>query len=157
MKIELWSLGSPSVKYLQQGEAEYIKRLQPFCDVSFEVIKTNKIKSQDSNQIMRQEAILILDKLKKNNGTLILLDDKGKEFTSNEFARYVQHHQIHSTKNLIFLIGGSYGFDQSIYEMAQKKISLSKFTFPHQLVRIIFLEQLYRAFSIIQNLPYHHQ
>lgn len=157
MKIELWSLGSPSSRYLQQGESEYLKRLCSFCDISFDIIKTNKIKSQDAHQIMRQEASLILDKLKKAQSTLILLDDKGKEFTSNGFAQYIQHHQVHSTRNLIFLIGGAYGFDQSIYDKAQGKISLSKFTFPHQLVRIIFLEQLYRAFSIIHHLPYHHK
>lgn len=88
---------------------------------------------------------------------LILLDENGKEFSSVEFAGYIQQQQLGSVKDLVFIIGGAYGFDTAAYEMARLKLSLSRMTFSHQLVRLIFMEQLYRAFTIIKGEKYHHQ
>ena len=156
MKVEIWSLGNPSEKYLQEGEAHYIKRLQNFGEVSLEIIRTSKIKSTNPNQIKKKESELIQNKLRKSKALLIILDEKGKQMTSAKFAAFFHHTSTFENRHLIFLIGGAFGFDESIYQMAHAKIALSQLTFPHQLVRILMLEQLYRAFSIINRLPYHH-
>lgn len=157
MKIEIWTLGQESDQHIKQGESMYLKRINQFVQCQYQVIKTNKIKSKDPKVIKSLEASLILDKLKKHQGALILLDEKGKQMTSKQFSGFVEQFAIRGNKEIIFLVGGSYGFDQSIYDIAIAKLALSQLTFPHQLVRLIFLEQLYRAYAIINRLPYHHE
>jgi len=93
----------------------------------------------------------------KPNDELILMDERGEEFTSERFASQIEKKSIHGTKNVVFAIGGAYGFSDDIYKRANEKISLSKMTFSHQMVRVIFLEQLYRAYTIIKGEPYHHK
>ncbi len=93
----------------------------------------------------------------KPDDFLVLLDEKGKTFTSVEFADFIQKKEIQSVKKLIFLVGGAYGFDERLYERANDKISLSNMTFSHQLIRLIFMEQLYRAYTIQHNFPYHNE
>ena len=95
-------------------------------------------------------------KLLEKGDYVILLDETGKEFTSKEFAGYINKKQVANVKHLVFILGGAYGFSDELYQLANEKMSLSKMTFPHQMVRYIFLEQLYRAFTIINNEPYHH-
>ena len=157
MKIELWSVGNPSPSHLQKVEDEYLKRLKPMAQVSFHLIRNHKVKATDPAVIKKEEAALILRQLKNSKARIVLLDEYGEEFTSKAFAGFLRNHMNHMGQDLVFIIGGAYGFDGSIHSMAQQKISLSKFTFPHQLVRSIFLEQLYRGFSILNSLPYHHQ
>ncbi len=157
MKIEIWSVGNASPGHLQKVEDEYLKRLKPMAHVSFHLIRNHKIRSNDPIVIKKEEAVLIRKQLKNRNARIVLLDEYGQEFTSKAFARFLRDHMNHMGQDLVFIIGGAFGFDDSIHEMANMKLSLSKFTFPHQLVRSIFLEQLYRGFSILNSLPYHHQ
>ena len=109
-----------------------------------------------ANIIKQLEAEKIISKLKSDD-FLILLDEKGKSFSSVQFAQYIEKKSNQSTKKIVFLIGGAYGFDTKIYERANDKISLSDMTFSHQLIRLIFMEQLYRAYTILHNLPYHNE
>ncbi len=157
MKIKLIVVGKTDEKCLEQLINKYYKRLHSF--VSFEEIIIPDIKNAKKLSATEQkdkEAKLILNKIEKND-FVILLDEKGKEFTSVEFAGYLQKRMNSGLKNLLFIIGGPYGFSDEVYARANQKIALSKMTFSHQLIRLIFAEQLYRAFTIINHHPYHHE
>ncbi len=154
MKIELWLPGKTSFKYLEEGIRDYTSRLKKMTD--FELIVFPDIKTKDIHTLQKKEAKQILDRLKPDN-QLILLDEKGKEFSSLQFAADIEKRQMLQQKKIIFLIGGAYGFDETVYQRADFILSVSKMTLPHQLVRLVFLEQLYRAFTIIKGLPYHHE
>lgn len=154
MKIEFWVLGKTAFKYLDVGIQDYQKRLKRLTN--FELIVFPDIKAKSPQIFKEKEAKQVLEKLKKED-QLILLDDKGQSFTSIEFAQEIEKRQMLLQKKVIFLVGGAYGFHESIYERANSQLSLSKMTFSHQLIRLIFLEQLYRAFTIIKGLPYHHE
>jgi 23S rRNA (pseudouridine1915-N3)-methyltransferase len=156
MKITLVLTGKTEIDYILKGVEEYIKRIKRY--VSFEVISIPDIKNAKNltiEQYKLKEAEIQLKYL-QNFDLIILLDENGKEFTSVEFARYVESKMQISIKNMVFLVGGAYGFAAEIKKISHQSISLSKLTFPHQLVRLIFLEQLYRAFTIIHNEKYHH-
>jgi 23S rRNA (pseudouridine1915-N3)-methyltransferase len=157
MKIELWSIGSPSPAHLREVETEYLKRLKPMANVAFHIIRNSKVRSTDPAVIRKEEGALIQRQLRNRKARLILLDENGKEFSSKGFSKFLRDHMNHRNMDLVFVIGGAYGFDAAIHETADLKISLSKLTFPHQLVRSIFLEQLYRGYTILNSLPYHHQ
>lgn len=157
MKIELWSIGSPSPGHLQEVEKGYLKRLKPFAPVSFHILRNTRVKFRDPELIKKEEGKLIRSRLKDRNARVVLLDEFGKTMSSIEFSQFLEGHLNHYAQDLIFIIGGAYGFAPDIQKAAQYKLSLSQLTFPHQLVRSIFLEQLYRGFSILKNLPYHHQ
>ena len=152
MKIKIIAIGKTEEKYIEEGMAVYFNRIQKYLPVTLE---TPQIKAAKHTEQKRSEADTILNKLKRED-YLILLDEKGKATSSIEFSSLIQNLQNQSKKQLVFLIGGAYGFDESIYQRADYKLSLSKMTFPHQLVRLIFMEQLYRAFSILHREPYHH-
>lgn len=154
MKIEFWVLGKTAFKYLDVGIQDYQKRLKRLTN--FELIVFPDIKAKSPQIFKEKEAKQVLEKLKKED-QLILLDDKGSSFTSIEFAQEIEKRQMLLQKKVIFLVGGAYGFHESIYERTNAQLSLSKMTFSHQLIRLIFLEQLYRAFTIIKGLPYHHE
>lgn len=155
MKIEIWWIGKTFQDFTQKGYTEFLKRIEKFTNI--EIVEIQEIKSQtQAKQLKSLEAEKILNKLKPDD-FLILLDEKGKHFTSVEFASYLQKKDNQATKKLIFLIGGAYGFDDKIYERANDKLSLSSMTFSHQLIRLIFMEQLYRAYTIIHNFPYHNE
>ena len=154
MKIEFWVLGKTSFKYLDQGIQDYEKRLKRFTD--FQIVIIPDIKANDPKTFITKEAKQILERIKPED-QLILLDDKGKSFTSLEFAEEIEKRQMLQQKKIIFLVGGAYGFDESIYKRSNAMLSLSSMTFSHQIIRLIFLEQLYRAFTIIKGLPYHHE
>lgn len=130
----------------------YIARLSHYCKFNLVEVESGK---GDESQIRKKESESILKRVGEKD-VLALLDEKGKEFSSVEFAKTVSHYQNISTKNLVFVIGGAYGFSDEVYKRANLKMALSKMTFPHQLVRIIFLEQLYRAFTILKGEKYHH-
>lgn len=155
MKIEIWWIGKTFQDFTQKGYTEFLKRIQKFNSV--EIVEIPEIKGQQAAVSSKKlEAEKILAKLKPTD-YLILLDEKGKQFSSIEFADYIQQKDNLSIKKIIFLIGGAYGFDEKVYERCNDKISLSKMTYSHQLIRLIFMEQLYRAYTIIHNFPYHNE
>lgn len=157
MKIKLIYIGKTSKKFLIEGEEEYFSRLKHYC--SFERIEIVDIKNQKSltfEQIKKAEGEKFLEHVSKGD-LIFLLDDKGKQFTSKEFANFIQKQLNYSSETLKFFIGGAFGFSDEIYAIANGKISLSSLTFSHQMVRMIFLEQLYRAFTILKGEKYHHE
>ena len=157
MKITLIQVGKTAQSYLIEGINEYQNRLKHYCN--FELITINSPKSVLSagnvEAIKKAESNLILSAL-NNSDFLILLDDKGLEYDSVTFSKFINNHQIKSTKNLVFIIGGAYGFSEELYAKGNLKVSLSRLTFSHQMVRLFFTEQLYRAFTIIKGESYHH-
>lgn len=156
MKIKLIVIGKTERQYLPMLE-DYQKRLSYYS--SFETIIIPYLKSRKNfseKETLSQEGKLILEKLKPND-FMILLDKNGKEISSIAFAGFLQTKFNQGQINIVFVIGGAYGFDKSIYERANFQLSFSKFTFPHQLFRLIFMEQLYRAFTILKNEKYHHK
>ena len=156
MKVKLVLIGKTDLNYLKEGINEYEKRLKhylPFEIVVIPDLKNTKKLSEDQQK--QKEGELILGQIKDGDFT-VLLDEKGKEFSSVEFSKFIEKQMISGLRNLIFVVGGPYGFSDKIYKRANTKISLSRMTFSHQMVRMIFLEQLYRAMTIIKGEPYHH-
>ena len=156
MKIKLIVVGKTDDKYIAEGIKKYFTRLKHY--ITFEYtelpdIKNSKNLSQDQQK--KQEGEMLLKQLQAGD-FVVLLDEKGKTFTSREFASYIEKKMISGTKRVVFIVGGPYGFSDEIYAKANDKISLSKMTFSHQIVRLIFFEQIYRAMTIIRNEPYHH-
>jgi 23S rRNA (pseudouridine1915-N3)-methyltransferase len=155
MKTELWAIGKTNESYLEQGIAIYQKRLGHY--LRFDVVIWPDIKKAGKlspDQLKAKEAELILDKLKAGD-YLVLLDEKGKTFSSEGLAAFLNQQLQMSHKRIIFLIGGAFGFAPSLYQRANIKLSLSKMTFSHQMVRLFFIEQLYRAMTILNNEKYH--
>ncbi len=136
---------------------EYKKRLCFYTRFEIECIPDLKnAKNMSENQQKEKEGSLILDKT-RGADVVVLLDEKGKNYTSEEFAGFLQKKMNAGTRNLVFVIGGPYGFSKAVYEKFPTRISLSKMTFSHQMIRLFFTEQLYRAFTILRNEPYHHR
>ena len=157
MKIKLLAIGKTDSKPLQVLIDEYQKRLKHYIKFEFEIIPDFKnAKNLSESQQKEKEGELILSKI-QNTDQLILLDDKGKHFTSIEFSQYLQKKMNAGLKQLVLVIGGPYGFSDAVYNKSQGKISLSKMTFSHQMVRLFFCEQLYRVMTILKNEPYHHE
>lgn len=157
MNIKLIAIGKTDNKNLQSLMEEYQKRLSFYIKFELEVIPDIKnAKNLSETQQKEKEGELILSKLVPTD-FLILLDENGKSFGSIEFANELQKKMNAGIKTLVFVIGGPYGFSETIYQKAQQKISLSKMTFSHQMVRLFFIEQVYRGFTILKNEPYHHQ
>lgn len=155
MKLSLLFTGKTSFKYLEVGIAEYEKRIKRYIDFEIKVIKDFKAsKSMPAKTVKIKEGEQIIKHLNKTD-FLVLLDENGKMFSSREFAKFIDNKMYTGTKRLVFLIGGSYGFSDEIYKRANAKLSLSKMTFSHQPIRVLFAEQLYRAFTIIKGEPYH--
>ena len=157
MKIELWGVGKTQFPYLQTGIDIYIKRLQHMLPFEWMVIDDIKKSNRLSEaQIREKEGEQILQKVKPTD-QLILLDERGKMYSSMDLSVQLNRWMMQGNKRLIFLIGGAYGFSDTIYQRADGKMSLSKMTFSHQMVRLFVVEQLYRAVAIQRNLPYHHK
>lgn len=157
MTIKLVCIGKTDRAELKQLTEIYAKRLQFYVKFEIDIIPDiKKAKNLDENQQKTKEGELILEKVQSSD-FLVLLDEKGKEFTSVSFSEYIQKRLNSGLKQLIFVIGGPYGFSQQVYHRANSKIALSRLTFSHQMVRLFFTEQLYRAFTISKNEPYHHQ
>ncbi len=157
MKIKLLCIGKTDDKNLVKLKTNYQLRLQHYIKFDLEIIPDiKKTKNLSEKQQKELEGELILKKLKPTD-KLILLDEKGYEFQSVEFSRFIQKKMNSGIKQLVFVIGGPYGFSEEVYKNATGKVSLSKMTFPHQMVRLIFIEQLYRAFTILKREPYHHE
>lgn len=157
MNIELWCLGKEKKKNDDVWTQDYVKRINHYIRFNIHIIDNSKISVlKDKNTILEAEATLIKCKLKSGD-LLICLDEKGKKYSSLQFAKYVEQTLNISKGRIIFLIGGSFGISSQLKENAFGTLTLSDFTFPHILVRLIFCEQLYRAFSIIHNEKYHHE
>ena len=157
MKTILLAVGRTVEPYYIAAIKEYVERTKHYIPFDVEIIPELKnTKNLTEEQQKEKEADLILKALGPGD-TVVLLDEHGKEFRSVEFATWMERKLSATGKRLVFIIGGPYGFSQRIYQTAQEKISLSKMTFSHQIIRAIFTEQLYRAFSIINNSPYHHE
>ena len=157
MQIKLLTIGKTDDKRLQSLIDDYQKRLGHYIKFEFDVVPDlKKVKHLSEEQQKQKEGQLILNKVTSSD-VLILLDENGKQQDSVVFANYLQKHMNSGIKQLVFVIGGPYGFSEEVYARANGKISLSKMTFSHQMVRLFFVEQLYRAFTILRNEPYHHR
>lgn len=157
MKVKLICVGKTMSKHLIEGENEYLQRLNHYNSVEkIEIPEIKNAKNLSKDQIKKTEGDLIFKHLQPSD-IVILLDENGTSFSSVKFAHYMQKKFNSGGKNLIFIVGGAYGFSDEIYALANDKISLSKMTFSHQMVRLFFLEQIYRAFTILKGEPYHHE
>ena len=157
MKFTLLVVGRTVEKHYITAIDDYVSRTKHFTQFDMEVIPELKnTKSLSMEQQKEKEAELILKALQPGD-VVVLLDEHGKEFRSIEFADWIERKMHTVNKRLVFIIGGPYGFSPKVYAVAQEKISLSKMTFSHQMIRLIFVEQLYRAFTILNNNPYHHE
>jgi 23S rRNA (pseudouridine1915-N3)-methyltransferase len=156
MKIKLVFTGKTTLPYINEGIGIFEKRLSHYVPFEIITIDLSKKTASKNTTVQRQiEAELILKVIRTDN-YLILLDEKGKEFNSIQFSNQIQKLMTSLQSDLIFVVGGAFGFDQAIYKRANMLLSLSKMTCSHQLIRLVFLEQFYRAMTIIRNEPYHH-
>ena len=145
------------MKYIQEGIEVYEKRLKHYVNFEIETIPALKDqKNAAPEEIKERESVLILKRLEKAD-MVVLLDEHGVQRTSVEFSQYLQKQMNAGVRNLVFVVGGAFGFAPSVYKAAQDKVSLSKMTFNHQMVRLFFVEQIYRAFTILHHEPYHNE
>ncbi len=157
MKITLMTVGKTTTGYLKQGIDEYMRRLSHYvqCDIQCigDVKNTRNLTEQ---QQKLAEGKALLDAINATDW-VTLLDERGSEFTSVDFSQYVQRRMSSGLRRLVFVVGGPYGFSPEVYARANDRLSLGRMTLPHELVRLVFVEQLYRAFTILRHEPYHHQ
>lgn len=155
MKILLLAIAKTTEKYLIEGEQEYLSRLKHYTQLEYKHVISKK---HSTNEVAQREleSDLILQELQPTDH-VVLLDERGAERTSVDLADWMEKHQVKGTKRIVFVVGGAFGFSETIYSRANDKLSLSKLTFSHQMVRLIFLEQLYRAFTILRREKYHHE
>ena len=157
MKIVLLAIGKTNEQYLIEGISQYQKRLKHYIQFEMlEIPNIKKAKNFSNTDLMKREGELILKQLQSSDH-LVLLDDKGKDFTSLKLSEKLQSWMLSGKKRLVFVIGGAYGFSEDVYARGNEKLSLSKMTFSHQMVRLFFVEQIYRGYTILNNEPYHHQ
>lgn len=157
MKITVLAVGKTDRKELQQLIHIYAKRLTHYINFEIKLLPDIKnVKNLSVPEQKKKEGEAILKEVSPSD-VMVLLDERGKQFTSKEMAASLQKRMNSGIKNLVFVIGGPYGFSDLVYEKAAQEISLSKMTFSHQMIRLFFVEQLYRAFTILKNEPYHHQ
>ena len=157
MKITLLTVGRTDVAWVRSGLELYVSRLGHYVPFSLvEIPELRNVSSFTREQIKEAEGKLIL-KMLKTSDEVVLLDERGREYRSLEFASFIEERMSRSGRDIVFVIGGAYGFSEGVYARADGKLSLSRMTFSHQMVRTIFAEQLYRAFTIIRGEPYHHE
>lgn len=156
MKLRLLCVGKTNFSFLSEGEREYTNRLTHYCNLSrIDIPELKNAKSLSTNEIKNKEGQLILAKVQPTD-VLILLDENGNMFNSIEFSSFFEKKMIQGKTSIVFVIGGAFGFSKEVYDRANELISLSKMTFSHQIIRMIFLEQLYRSFTILKGEKYHH-
>ncbi|MDR0712302.1 MAG: 23S rRNA (pseudouridine(1915)-N(3))-methyltransferase RlmH [Prevotellaceae bacterium] len=156
MKIALLFVGKTENGYLPAAVAMYVERLARYVSVEVKIIPEKKnTRSLSAQEQKKREGELILSAA--GDGELLLLDERGKEFSSEEFSLFLSKKMQGSAKQITFVSGGAYGFSEEVYRRANEKIALSRMTFSHQMVRLFFVEQLYRAFTIMKGEPYHHK
>ena len=155
MNIKLIYISKNKSKNIEFLVEDYEKKINHFISYSSIGLK-NKNQKTEKKLIQKSESELILKKI-KNNDLVILLDEKGKEFSTKDFSKFISDKMINKTKNIVFIIGGAYGFSSEFKKKFKLKIALSKLTFSHDMARLFFSEQLYRSLTIINNIPYHNQ
>ncbi|HEX9509787.1 MAG TPA: 23S rRNA (pseudouridine(1915)-N(3))-methyltransferase RlmH [Puia sp.] len=156
MKIQLWSIGKEHEPYVKAGVEDFTKRISRYYPVEWKVISPPKnAGTLSQTELKKKEAATLLEGLTKDD-YLVALDEKGRQFYSEGLAQFIQGRANESVRNLVFLIGGAYGLDETILQRANHQWSLSQLTFPHQLVRLLLAEQVYRACTILRNEKYHH-
>jgi 23S rRNA (pseudouridine1915-N3)-methyltransferase len=156
MKIQLWSIGKPHEEYIKAGVEDFTKRINNYFPAAWQIIPAPKnAASLSETELKKAEAITVLGALQKDD-VLVLLDERGKSFSSPQLAQWLQQKANNSSKRLVFLIGGAFGVDESVKQRADTIWSLSQLVFPHMLVRLILSEQVYRACTILRNEKYHH-
>jgi len=156
VKITLFLIGKTNKEYISEAIEEYAQRIERYCKFEIKILPELKnTKAMPIQVQMQKESEMLLPAI---NGyqEIILLDDKGKQFTSEEFANFISKRMVNGQRDMAFVVGGPWGFDANVYKVANSKLSLSKMTLSHQIIRPVFLEQLYRAFTIINGEPYHH-
>ena len=157
MHITLLTVGKTDIPWVREGLNMYVSRLCHYVPFTLtEIPELKNVSSLDSSQIRLREGELIFKSVRPSDD-VILLDERGKEYRSLEFSAMLEEKLSRGGRDMVFVIGGAYGFSQKVYDRADGKISLSKMTFSHQIVRTIFAEQLYRAFTIMRGEPYHHE
>ncbi|MBI5371488.1 MAG: 23S rRNA (pseudouridine(1915)-N(3))-methyltransferase RlmH [Sphingobacteriales bacterium] len=157
MKISFWSVGRANETYVKEGVEEFTKRISRYYKVEWSIIPVPKNAGMLSEMdLKKKEGGIILEWLDKDD-YLVALEERGKQLSSEGLANFIQARANESVKNLVFLIGGAYGLDEAVLKMARYKWSLSELVFPHQLVRLILAEQVYRACTILKNEKYHHK
>lgn len=154
MQIVFLCIGPPKTTFINEGMEIYQKRISRYAQLKFIPLKYSKFK--EKKKVMEDEARRLMSEITPRD-RVVLLDEKGMALSSLKFADFLESELQQASGRLVFVVGGPYGFHQEVYERANKKLSLSPMTFPHELVRIVFLEQLYRAFTIKHNTPYHHE
>ena len=157
MKISFWSIGKEHDAYLKEGVVEFTKRILRYFPIEWQIIPVPKNAGVLLEKDLKKKESQILLQLIKEDDFLVALDEGGKQFSSEELAFFLQRRATESTKHIVFLIGGAFGLDASVLHRANLKWSLSQLTFPHQLVRLILAEQVYRACTILRNEKYHHR
>ncbi len=156
MKIYFWAIGKAHESYLKEGVDMFTKRVSHYYPVEWKIFSPGKQKGSFSEEeIKNSEAATIFNSL-KNNDILVVLDENGQQWSSEDVANFIQHCANQSAQNIIFLIGGAFGLHESVLKRANFSWSLSRLVFPHQLVRLILTEQIYRACTILRNEKYHH-
>ena len=156
MDIKLLTVGKTDVKWVKEGLDLYVARLSHYVPFTLkEIPQLKNVSALTREQIREREGELILKAVRPAD-EVILLDERGREFRSLDFARYLEE-KLQRGRDVVFIIGGAYGFSEAVYARSDGKVSLSKMTFSHQMVRTLFAEQLYRAFTIIKGEPYHHE
>ena len=157
MDVRLVTVGKTDVKWVKEGLDLYVSRLRHYVPFTLtEIPQLKNVSALTEQQIREREGELVLRQLNPGD-SVFLLDEHGKEFRSVEWAEWLGDRLARGGKGLVFVIGGAYGFSEAVYARAEGKISLSRMTFSHQMVRTIFAEQLYRAFTILRGEPYHHE
>ncbi|MEO6131898.1 MAG: 23S rRNA (pseudouridine(1915)-N(3))-methyltransferase RlmH [Saprospiraceae bacterium] len=156
MKVHLWAMGAVSDGWVSEGEKIYVKRIERYLPFEYKCIQPGK-SSKDKIKVLTAEANWLKDQLESIPSKIILLDEKGPQFTSEHFARRLEKWQQGTHKRLVFLIGSAYGFDDSVYALANETLGISSLTLPHQICRLVFLEQVYRACTILKGESYHHE
>ena len=157
MRVLLIVVGKTDRQWLADGIGQYVDRIAHFCQFEMQVIPDIRNTRNMEPQVQKSREGEQIIKLLQPSDDVYLLDDKGREMTSPDMANWLQKRLSQSTKRLVFIIGGPYGFSPDVYDRVPGRLSLSRMTFSHQMVRLIFVEQLYRSFAILNNLPYHHE
>ncbi|MDE6682541.1 MAG: 23S rRNA (pseudouridine(1915)-N(3))-methyltransferase RlmH [Muribaculaceae bacterium] len=157
MEIELLTVGKTTIKFVSDGIEEYLKRLKHYLPYRITTIPDIKKNASLSTERQKEaEGENILSKLLPSD-YVVLLDERGKEYSSMEFSGFIEKQMIAGRKKVVFVVGGPYGFSQPVYDRADSKVSLSRMTFNHEMVRLFFTEQIYRAMTILRGEPYHHE
>ena len=155
MKIKIICLGKTKQKFIEEGIREYQKRITKYITLDWQILSDVKLTGNKTIEVIKKQEALILEKNLRASSIIVVLDENGKEFSSENFAKYLDD-KLLRRKDIIFIIGGVYGLSDKILERADMVLSFSRFTFTHQMIRLLLIEQLYRSFTILKGKKYHY-